>query len=451
MLPATERDSRYALRYRVGVIIGASFFIILAARLLRLTYRYSVNIFFWDQWEFNNATLFQKHSAWQMFRWQHGPHRLGLGPLLSKMIEPYFHWNSRVESFVACGVVILAAACALWLKKRLFGDISIWDASIPIVYFSATQYESLFINSNLAHGPLPLLLITLYCLAWTVPDIFTRYVLVLALNFVTINTGFGLFLGFITPLLLVLDWVNLRTKPRARFYFAIALLIACASVALFFYGYTVQPAVSCFSFKLQTPLRYLWYVSLMFAHFFGVRGVDQLSILIGCLVILWLLWTLVAAVRSLLNSGTQSWIQHVVPTTLVGYSLLFSINAAIGRLCLGFGSAQASRYSNYLALGIFGAYLHLLSFPALRLRRVLLAVAMAALLTTLPIRAQDRGLMGFFSDIKRTWRSCYLAGGSISECDKEAGYQIVPEPEDVLREKLNYLKRTGNNLYSGST
>src|ERR1700737_5413096 len=133
MLPATEVRpvSRGALRSAAGAIIFGSFFIILAARLFRLTSRYSVNIFFWDQWGFNNATLFQKHSLWQMFRWQYGPHRLGLGPLLSKLIEPYFHWNSRAESFVACSVVVLAAGFALWLKKRLFGEISIWDAAIP--------------------------------------------------------------------------------------------------------------------------------------------------------------------------------------------------------------------------------------------------------------------------------------------------------------------------------
>ena len=123
MLPATEVRpvSRGALRSAAGAIIFGSFFIILAARLFRLTSRYSVNIFFWDQWGFNNATLFQKHSLWQMFRWQYGPHRLGLGPLVSELIEPYFHWNSRAESFVACSVVVLAAGFALWLKKRLFG------------------------------------------------------------------------------------------------------------------------------------------------------------------------------------------------------------------------------------------------------------------------------------------------------------------------------------------
>jgi len=150
------------------------------------------------------------------------------------------------------------------------------------------------------------------------------------------------------------------------------------------------------------------------------------------------------------RAATRSWIQNAVSATLVGYSLLFSMNAAIGRLCLGLEFAQSSRYTNYLALGIFGAYLHLLSFHTPKLRRVLLGVAILALLLTVPIRTEDRGLMRFFSEIKRNWRSCYLAGGSIPACDSVAGYKIEPEPEQVLQHKLDYLKQSRKNLYSGS-
>jgi len=42
---------------------------------LPLISSYAVNIFYSDEWEFNDAALFQKHSLWQMFAWQHGLHR----------------------------------------------------------------------------------------------------------------------------------------------------------------------------------------------------------------------------------------------------------------------------------------------------------------------------------------------------------------------------------------
>jgi hypothetical protein len=54
-----------------------------------------------------------------------------------------------------------------------------------------------------------------------------------------------------------------------------------------------------------------------------------------------------------------------------------------------------------------------------------------------------------FNDVKLKWKSCYLAGGSISECNAYAEFQIEPEPEPQLREKLEYLKRHRLNLYAG--
>ena len=84
-------------------------FSVLALRLLILISHYAVNVFFMDQWDIADATLFQRHSLWEMFRWQHGPHRQGLGSLLAYLIEPFFHWSSRSESFLAAALVIFAA------------------------------------------------------------------------------------------------------------------------------------------------------------------------------------------------------------------------------------------------------------------------------------------------------------------------------------------------------
>src|SRR5579883_2285307 len=63
------------------VLFGAS--LILASRLFLQVSHYAVNIFFSDQWVFDDATLFQRHSLWEMFRWQYGPQRQGVGALLS--------------------------------------------------------------------------------------------------------------------------------------------------------------------------------------------------------------------------------------------------------------------------------------------------------------------------------------------------------------------------------
>jgi hypothetical protein len=83
-----ESAARPWLNASASLVVAVAF-AIFAARLFRLISKYAVNIFFSDQWEFNDATLFQKHTIWQMFAWQHGPHRQGFS-LCSRS------WLSRI-------------------------------------------------------------------------------------------------------------------------------------------------------------------------------------------------------------------------------------------------------------------------------------------------------------------------------------------------------------------
>src|SRR5579863_5195745 len=255
-----------------SVIVAAAFFLF-AAQMFQLISNYAVNIFFSDQWEFNDATLFQKHSLWQMFSWQHGPHRQGLGALFAKLVDPLFDWNSRTESFIVGGVVVIATVCALWLKTRLFGRLSVFDVAIPAIFFTRGQWETLILTPNFAHGSFPLLLLVLYCLAWTVQRPIVRYPLILFINFVTIYTGFGLLLGILTPFLLVLDYWASRTEARLpAAYLVGAVILSLASFGSFFLGYKFKPYVDCFSFQPQAPQSYLAYVALMCANFFAFKG-----------------------------------------------------------------------------------------------------------------------------------------------------------------------------------
>src|SRR5579864_3944844 len=105
-------------------------FVVFAKRMFRLISRFAVNIFFSDQWKFNDATLFQRHSVWQMFAWQHGWHRQGFGALFEGLVDPLIHWNSRIEAFIVGAIIAVTAICAIWLKRRLYGDLSVFDALI---------------------------------------------------------------------------------------------------------------------------------------------------------------------------------------------------------------------------------------------------------------------------------------------------------------------------------
>lgn len=449
----TRLEIPQRLRKYFPIAVVASAFVFFAVRMFRLISEYAVNIFFSDQWEFNDATLFQKHSIWQMFRWQVGPHRQGLGSLFEKLIEPSFAWNSRTESFIVGGVIVVAALCALWLKKRLYGKFSTSDVLIAAVFFIPGQFETLYVTANFAHGPFPLLLIVLYCLAWTHPKPLVRYVLVLVINFFTIYTGFGLLLGFLTPLLLLLDhWATGYELRLPNRYVASAIGLSLLSLGSFFVDYKFDPAVACFSPVPMTPKYYVVYVSLMFAKFLGFRQPSVFQqFLAGAIVIVILLASaLLSAARLVqarpLNYSTLKSKRLLIPAALITYCLMFCLMTAYGRLCSGL-LTYASRYVIYLELGVLGLYFHLLNIPGTVVRRFSLGLLLLVIFSA--TMYVDREEMGYFPAIKQRWRTCYLQTGNLDRCDLAAGMSVFP-PRRNLQKKLDFLKKNRLNLFANS-
>jgi hypothetical protein len=426
---------------------------LVGARLFRLVNRYAVNILFWDQWDFSNATLFQKHSLWQMFRWQHGPHRQGVGAIVSWLIEPMFHWNSRAEAFLACAIFVIAALLALYLKKRLYGAITYVDAVIPLLFLTPLEYESLFGSTNLSHGPLPILLLIIYCIGWLQPRILVRYAWILITNFLLIYTGFGFFIGVITPVLLVLDYYGHKRiavdGPTAPVALA-GLLIAVGSLLSFFFGYKLEPAAACFKPFSEPLTGYLHYVVLMFVNFAGVKGAGALATGLGGLILIWSGAALLAALRGTLakKEGTQA--QGMVGAALLIFSLLFCANTALGRLCLGLLTAQSSRYVPYLIPAFLGIYFFCLASSSKTVRLVgTSAVVVIAMSAALPVRIGDRSMMAQYQRVKGDWRQCYLQHHDIQQCDALTGTKIYPWPESGhLKEKLDFLEEKKLNLYA---
>jgi len=436
-------------------VVVAAAFVVYAARMFFLISRYAVNIFFSDQWDFNDATLFHHHSLWQIFTWQHGPHRQGLGGLFEKLVDPMFHWNSRTESFFVGGVIVTATISALYLKRRLFGGLSLTDVIIPAVLFTPAQWETLFVTANFAHGPFPLLLLLLYCLSWTLRKRALRYPLVLILNFVTIYTGFGFFLGVLTPALLALDyWSGTPATRLPRAYFATSLVIALLSLGSFFLGYKFSPAVDCFSFQPMHFKVYAAFVDLMLANLFSIKGTHGIYLILGGILLAAVLAALTIAVPRLLRrqtgpmAGSGSTRQLVI-LAMTAYSLLFCLNAAYGRLFGGLVLALSSRYVIYVEPALLGLYFQFLNVRQQYVRKSLLFGFLLAVVVA-SFRA-DRPQMDHIRSIKQTWKACYLQTEDIQRCDKAASYPIhglTPIEPGHLQEKLQYLKQTRQNLYA---
>jgi len=443
-------SARTKTAIRLEFIVALAAFAALSARLLMLISRYSVNVFFMDQWEFNEATLFQHHSLWEMFRWQHGPHRQGLGAVVAFLVEPHFHWNSRAESFLVGVIVILAAACALWLKCRLFGPLTIFDVCIPLILLTPLQYETLFITANLAHGPLPLLLIIFFCLAWTISNNAVRLAVVLAINFLALHTGFGFFLGLITPAAIVVNyWMNLRYVARGWLLSSLSLLVSLASLASFFVNYRFETSVDCAPNLVQSPLSYAKFLWLMFANPLGAKGTGFFPMFVGILTLAAMAGSLVVsivALRPQTNAADRT--RNLVVAVLLGFCLLFSANAAYGRSCLGIQVAQVSRYVIYMGCGLLGLYLFFLALPRSVFRNCLLTAFAVVLLGTSPIRWQDQAVMRFVSSAKTNWRACYFQIEDIRRCNHAVGYGVYPNTDRDLKGKLQFLKQTQQNLYA---
>src|ERR1700722_14135726 len=126
--PQTAAPPQFGRRFPLIVISTVS--LAAALHLATAAWRYSVNILFWDQWDFY-MPLFQNASFWSIFNWQHGVHREGIGLVLDKLVLYLTGWNSRAEAMFMVGALFAATVVALWLKQKLFGGLGYGDIVIP--------------------------------------------------------------------------------------------------------------------------------------------------------------------------------------------------------------------------------------------------------------------------------------------------------------------------------
>ncbi len=435
------------------LVLGA--YLLLGARFFTLISRDAVNILFWDPWDFDDATLFQQHSVWEMFSWQHGWHRQGLGALMQRAIEPWIHWNGRSEAFLLGGLIVVVAILALLLKVRLYGSIDYSDVIIPLLFLTPLQYETLLWSPNPSQGSLPLFLMFLYSFGWLIRPYHWKYGCVLLVNFFLIYSGFGIFIGPVTPVLLTLDYYANTRRLAAGYQWgtAAALAISIASLASFFVGYRFTLGVDCPMPAPTNPLTYPWFVALMFAHAGGFRTLTlPLATMVGSIAFSLFVVALLVMIKRLFARGSNQWPRDAAISALLAYSAVFCVNASFARMCLGLTAAGTSRYTPYVILGVFGAYLYSLSIRRRDIRvSLVLALLVFAGVGALPLNRKDAADNEHFNSGKRAWRVCYLALHDIYECNDLTGFQIYPDPEKThLQEKLDFLERNHLNLYDGS-
>lgn len=418
---------------------------VLAFRLFLTIHTEAVNIFYWDQWDFNDPILFHPQPFWQAFRHQHGPHRQGLGAFVGLLVGRLSHWSTRADAFSIGIIVVIASLCALWLKKRLSGPLTYSDVIIPMLFFTRVQWETFLGTTNPAHGSLPVLLIALYGLAWTCPRDILKYPLIVIFNFLAIYTGFGLFLGFVTPALLALDaYQTGRSKGGMPWQPIAACLVSVPSIASFFADYARNP--DCLGFIYSHPASYLAFVTMMFSGFLAARGL-YFSVASGGIVVAILIGVAVAQIRRFFLASANNRNIGAIVLALISFSLLFSSGTAAGRICIESGSGQTSRYMIYLVPAFLGIYFYLLTLDGKLRTWSIAALLVLSLLASFPTGVAHKRTM---QKARLDWKNCYLRLEDIDRCDKITNFTLYPPPQAAthLQEKLLYLKQHQLNLYA---
>jgi hypothetical protein len=419
----------------IGIGVATLLFTV---RLFHFIDRHAVNVLFWDQWDFWGG-LFEGAGPWTLWRWQHGPHRQGLGGLVVAVTAWLTDWNARIEVFVSGAIMLLAALAALALVRRERGRWVGSDAVLPVLFLSLSQYELFALTPNPAHGPLPLLLVMLFALGLQMRSRWRGLAVLVATNFAATHTGFGVFLGAVAPVVFAARLTAAVRNQSGRLTPAVGLAAALGSLALFFHGYVPNPSATCFQFPDPHPVRYVSFLGTLFLRPFEIHGggaVLTLGLALGLAcagLACWSCWRMLAP-------RERTHLPEIV-FALTSFSLLFAANSAVGRACLGPESAGASRYVPYLIPFLLAAYLALSTGGSPAWPRTAVLAALCSLLLGKEAFRMHHNIedADHYANGKRRWRDCYLATSDVAGCS--VSFQIYPEPAAThLEEKLRFLR-----------
>jgi hypothetical protein len=412
-------------------------FAFFAARLFRLVDRHAVDILFRDQWAIL-APEFEGKGLWAMVRVQIGPVREGLGGLWVHAVYALTGWNVRTDCFLTAGVLVLSAAIALDVKRRLAGPLDVFDAALAPLFLGLATFELFAVTPNPAHGALPLLLAM--GAAWALAR--DSWWLLALVGVLASHTGFATYLAAVVAGLGVAVGIRDRSAPPLAAAAAIG-----AALFVFFAGYHLNPALACFAFPHPRPSEYLYFAGFFLARPFGTFPTGgalahALGAVSACAAVAAGAVALSGALRPLEEARAFR-----VAALLIGFSLLFAGSVAVGRVCVGLDGALTSRYVPYALPFWFAIYLLLRGRPRAASPQANLVAA--ALLVAFVAKEVDPSVnlstARSYSEPKRRWRECYLRLHDWRACDTETGFSI-DFSADVGAE-FEFLRQNRLNVY----
>jgi hypothetical protein len=267
--------------------------------------------------------------------------------------------------------------------------------------------------------------------------------------FIATQTGFGLFLSAVAVPVLAVLLAQAISRRTNIFTHVAALALVIVSFLLFFYGYRPDPAVACFQFPDPKLERYPLFLSFLFLRSLETQGVGLrvylgFGLLLACVgMASWGGW------RTIVSLGREP--LPLLVFVFSGFSLLFALNTAVGRSCLGPEGAYSTRYVPYLTPFFFAAYL-LVSTSKARPSRTCAAILLAfclfwavkELVWTANWSIADAEI---WRRQKTAWQDCYLAIENAKVCTAMHSLGAADVEADHIVEKLRFLRQHHLNLF----
>jgi hypothetical protein len=284
---------------------------------------------------------------------------------------------------------------------------------------------------------LPLLLVVSFATILLIESARWRLFLLLLVDLVATYTGFGLLLGWITPIVILLQWWRGEVRRSAAL---LAITGALAISASFFYDYRVPwyTATGTCLRNGSSPWEHLAFFVLVFARAFGATRIVSFPTVLGVVLAAALLWLVAMRSAQLVRPQLAKDQLREVTWVLGTFTLLFGVVASAGRSCLSAHAGLNSRYVPYVVPGLFALYLsHLGAGQRPDTRTRLLAYGFLIVYVALDVwpRSVDYREMNYFYAGKTRWIECVRRERDAVTCSREVGFYPDPTPAD-LSEKL---------------
>ncbi|MCT4624823.1 MAG: hypothetical protein N4A46_14475, partial [Schleiferiaceae bacterium] len=201
-------------------MIGAALY------LIDFMHHYGIDVLMGDRVD-TWTPLLKEESFWSGFFKQHGPHRLGLLFILTKIgYELGLGFDTRFDLFVNAAVIYSIIPLGLLLKYRLTQKFNYYDLAIPFAIVAPWQWATLIINPHI-HVMLPLF--TLLMALFITSKFRDNLIINLALIFLAFFSVYALFAAFLFSAIQFYRWRNRLRKQ------AVVILLFIVCLFLFYF------------------------------------------------------------------------------------------------------------------------------------------------------------------------------------------------------------------------